>query len=171
VQTFRRRDRGVDTDFFRRLISTDKLPPIDEFLTLREAEPGSTAEAVDATLAMCLVQMLTEQPGGKANLARLVRKWPDAQGDSLGALAKQFPALAERANLQRWWTLNLARFSAADRYKGLSAEETNQNLEKLLQFEVWQTRRARRRFSRWASLRSSCACPGTKPPCSSSAAS
>jgi hypothetical protein len=136
VQTFRRRDRGVDTDFFRRLIETNKLPPIEEFLTLREAEPGSTAEAVDATCAMCLVQLLTEQPGGKANLARLLRQWPEAQGDSVAALAKQFPAFTQRANLQRWWTLNLARFSAADRYKGLSAEETNQDLDKLLQFEV-----------------------------------
>jgi hypothetical protein len=38
--------------------------------------------------------------------------------------------------LQKWWTLNLARFSAADRYKGLSAEETDAQLASLLQFEV-----------------------------------
>lgn len=136
VQIIRRRDRGVDTAFFRHLIEGNKLPPVEDFLALREADPGSTAEAVDATCSMCLVQLLIEQPSGRANLARLLKKWSEYSGDSILALGKQFPALADRANLQKWWTVNLARFSAADRYKGLSAEDTDAELQRLLQLDV-----------------------------------
>ena len=38
--------------------------------------------------------------------------------------------------LQKWWTLNLARFSAMDRYTGLTAEETEKELIPLLKIEA-----------------------------------
>jgi hypothetical protein len=86
---------------------------------------------------MCLVRLLIEQPNGRASLARLVRNWPDDHGDPVGALTKEFPGLAASPTaLQKWWTVNLARLSVLDRYKGLSSEETERELSGLLQFEV-----------------------------------
>ncbi|MDQ3621553.1 MAG: hypothetical protein M3463_03565 [Verrucomicrobiota bacterium] len=137
LQTFRRRDHGVNADLFRRLIATNKLPPIEQFLRLHPGEAGFTAEAIDAAFAMCLLELLLEQPGGRQNLAQFVRRWPQLSEDPVRALTTGFPTLGEGpAGLQKWWTLNVARFSAADRYQGISADKTNRELEGLLRLEV-----------------------------------
>ncbi len=137
IEIFRRRDLGVDSELFQRLIENNKMPPIEEFLTLRADGLGATAEAIDAACAMGLVQLLIEQPNGRANLARLVRRWPDTGHDPIAALKKDFPALAEgSASLQKWWTLNLARLAASDRYRGLSLVETDKQLAALLQLDI-----------------------------------
>ena len=137
IEIFRRRDLDVDSELFRRLVENNKMPPIEQFLGLRSAGLGATAEAIDAACAMGLVQLLIEQPNGRANLARLVRRWPDTGTDPMAALIKDFPGLAEGgASLQKWWTLNIARFAAADRYRGLSVEETEKQLAPLLQIEL-----------------------------------
>ena len=137
IEIFRRRDLDVDSELFRRLVENNKMPPIAQFLGLRSAGLGATAEAIDAACAMGLVQLLIEQPNGRANLARLVRRWPDTGADPMAALIKNFPGLAEGgASLQKWWTLNIARFAAADRYRGLSVEETEKQLVPLLEIEL-----------------------------------
>ena len=137
IEIFRRRDLGVDSDLFRRLIENNKMPPIERFLELRADGLGATAEAIDASCAMGLVQLLIEQPNGRENLRRLVRRWPDTGVDPLAALKKDFPSLAEgSASLQKWWTLNLARFAASDRYRGFTLEETDKQLGALLQVEL-----------------------------------
>ncbi len=137
VQMIRWRESGSEADLFRRIIATNRVPPIAEFLTLKGDHLGAAAQAVDAACAMCLVQLLIELPGGRANLARLLRRWPEMSDDPIGALRKDFPALAgEAGELQKWWTLNLARFSAADRYQGLSAAETDTELSAFLRFEI-----------------------------------
>ena len=137
IEIFRRRDLSVDSELFRRLVENNKMPPIADFLTLRAGGLGATAEAIDSACAMGLVQALIEQPNGRANLARLVRRWPETGGDPIAALKKDFPSLTEGgASLQKWWTLNLARFAAADRYRGLSVDETEKELAPLLALEI-----------------------------------
>ena len=137
IEIFRRRDLGVDSDLFRRLVENNKMPPIRDFLALRAGGLGATGEAIDAACAMGLVQLLIEQPNGRANLARLVRHWPDHGTDPMAALAKDFPGLADGgSSLQKWWTLNLARFAAADRYRGLTLEETEKQIAALLEIEL-----------------------------------
>ncbi len=137
IEIDRRRVAGADGDLFRRLVDTNKLPPIEHFLVLKPDELGPTALAVDRALALALLQLLGEQPGGRENLARLVRHWPQSNGDPAGLLAREFPAIAEgKQTLQKWWTLNLARLAASDRYKGLTVEDSDRTLASLLEFEV-----------------------------------
>ena len=137
IEIFRRRDIGVDSDLFRRLVENNKMPPIEQFLGLRAGGLGTTAEAIDSACAMGLVQLLIQQPNGRANLARLVRHWPDTGREPMAALAKDFPGLSDGgASLQKWWTLNLAHFAAADRYRGLSLEETDRQISALLEVEL-----------------------------------
>jgi hypothetical protein len=137
IQIARTRDVGVESDLYKSLIETNKLPPIEEVLAEKPADIGATAMAVDQALALCLVQLLIDQPGGRESLARLVREWPHSNGDSAALLRKEFPGLAlQQETLQKWWTLNLARFSAWDRYTGLTAEETEKELIPLLQIEA-----------------------------------
>ncbi len=137
IEIFRRQDVGVDSELFRRLVENNKMPTIEQFLELRADGLGATAEAIDAACAMGLVQSLLEQPNGRANLARLVRRWPETGGEPMAALKKDFPALGEGgASLQKWWTLNLARLAAADRFHGFSLEETDKKLAALLEIEL-----------------------------------
>ena len=136
LQTMARRDSGVAPEFFQRLIETNKLPAIERFLDLQDLNPGSTAETIDGACAMCLVELLLEQPNGRANLNRLIRRWPELHADPIAALIKEFPGLgADSGALQKWWTLSVARFSAADRFRGLSAEETDKELAGVVTFE------------------------------------
>ncbi|MEI9892714.1 MAG: hypothetical protein WDN28_02060 [Chthoniobacter sp.] len=136
IEMERRREAGVDSDLFRRLVETNRLPPIEKFLLEKPEELGSTAMAVDRALAMGLLQMLAEQPDGHVNLGHLVRDWPQSNGDPMALLAKEFPGVAGHPQtLQKWWTVNLARYAAADRYEGLTAEETEKMLAPLLQIE------------------------------------
>jgi len=136
IQIARRRDQGLDTEFFQRLIEANRLPPIEQFLVNKPADFGRTAQAIDQACAMCFVQLLVEQPNGRSNLAYLLRKLPESSGDPFTDLTKAFPTLGTKNDLQRWWTLNLARFSAADRYKGLTPEETDAQLSALIQFDL-----------------------------------
>ncbi|MDB6148564.1 MAG: hypothetical protein JWQ44_12 [Chthoniobacter sp.] len=137
IQTWRRRDSGVESGLFERLIETNKLPPIERFLVQKPDELGPTALAVDQALALCLVQLLVDQPGGRDKLTALLRGWPDYGNDAVAALVKHFPAFAGGAPaLQKWWTLNLARFAALNRYQSLTAEQTDQELGALLQFDL-----------------------------------
>lgn len=136
VQMSRSRDTGVDAEFFRRLVEVNKLPPIDQFLAQRPTNFADAAQAIDRACAMCLLQLLLEQPDGRANLARMLRRLPDGVPNQVELLTREFPTLSTEKSLQRWWTLNLARFSAADRYKGLSPEETDAQLAMLVQFDL-----------------------------------
>ena len=137
IQLLRQRETGTNTDLFKRLIATNKLPPLAEFLADNPDDIGATAREMDQALAASLLQLLASQPSGRASLARLVREWPRSNGDPVALLRKHFPALAsDEATLQKWWTLNLARFAAADRYRGLSVDETEKELAPLLALEI-----------------------------------
>lgn len=155
VELLRSRENGMDSDLFRKLVETNKLPAIEDFLAQKPDELGPTALAMDHALALSLVQLLLDQPAGHSHLAALIRAWPKANGDSVAALAKEFPGLAGgKAAIQKWWVLNLARFAAADRYQALSAEETDRKIAALLEFDVREEKAARRTTSRSQTSRS-----------------
>ncbi len=131
-----RRGDSPDGGVFRRLVETNRLPPIDNFLRDKPDELGPTALAVDRALAMSLLQLLIEQPGGREGIARLLRDWPQSNGDPVALLTRNFPALGQGPTLQKWWTLSLARFAAVDRFQGLTTEETDRELAPLLELEL-----------------------------------
>ncbi len=137
LQSLRQREAGVASELFKGIIEANRVPDIGDFLTLHAEEPGAAAQAVDGAYSLCLIQLLAEQPGGKAALARLLRRWPELQADPLAALLKEFSDLAGSANeLQKWWTLNMARLADSDRYKGLSPEDTDKQLQAILSVSV-----------------------------------
>ncbi len=137
IEMERRREGGIDSDLFQRLVEANHLPPMESFLMENPEALGPTALEVDRALAMGLLQMLIDQPGGHENLARLVRAWPRSNGDPMAVLASEFPAVAKnRETLQKWWTVNLARFAAVDRYQALTVAETDKALAGLLQMEL-----------------------------------
>lgn len=137
VERFRQRDHGFEAGLYRRMIETNRLPSVGEFLPGHGHDLGGVAAAFDSACAFALLQLLLEQPEGKPRLAQLLRNWPETHLDPVAALTHAFPALGPDAeSLQKWWTLNFARFATSDRYRGLGAEDTDRALEELLAFEV-----------------------------------
>lgn len=145
LQMFRRRDRGVETAFFKKLVATGQLPPIDEFLIEKPADIGPTALAMDHSCAMALLDLLVEQPRGRGGLAQFIRDWPRGTHDPIAALVAAFPALSDRETIQRWWTVSLARLAAADRYTGLTLDETDRALTEKLRVTVTIDQAGKRR--------------------------
>jgi hypothetical protein len=138
LQAIKARDSGPETDIFKRMVDVNHVPPLESFLRARpEEEAGTTAQAVDNAGAFCLLQLLLEQPNGRLALANFIRHLPLAPADPIAALRQDFPGLGKTTeDLQKWWTLNLARLAGADRYKGLSPEETDTLLSAILQLEI-----------------------------------
>jgi hypothetical protein len=148
VELLRQRDGGPEPAFFRTLIETNKLPPITSFLAEKPDELGPTSLAVDRALAMCLLQLLVEQPDGRRHLATLLRSWPESDGDPVAALGRAFPSFAGGAPaLQKWWTLNLARQASGDRVLGQTSGETSRQVAALLELEIPQKDGATRKFA------------------------
>jgi hypothetical protein len=138
LQAVKAREAGPETELFKRMVDVNHVPPLETFVRARPEEaPGTTAQAIDNAGAFCLLQLLLEQPNGHQALANFVRHLPLAPADPLAALRQDFPGLGKTAeDLQKWWVLNLARLATADRYKGLSPEETDSLLSGILQLEI-----------------------------------
>ena len=137
IEIVRNRNGFGGADVFKSIVDTEKLPSLDRFLSQPPLNLDSAAGAVDRACAMCLVEALLALPNGANNLARFIQAWPASAGDVQGALAAQFPVLAEsERSLAKWWSLQLARFSTGDRTTGLTLQDTNQQLAALLSFEV-----------------------------------
>jgi hypothetical protein len=147
LETARRREQGTDAALFQRLVEANRLPPIEKFLTDKPDELGPAALAVDRALAMSLLQLLVEQPDGRRRMGKLLRDWPQSDGDPAALLARHFEALGTGPVLQKWWTLNLARFAAVDRFQGLTAEETEKELGPLLGIELMTRKGEKKNFA------------------------
>ena len=135
TQIFRRRETGIDVDFFKAIVAANNIFPLEEMLGPRVEGLGTAALAMDQNLAMCLVQLLVDQPGGRESLARLIREWPQGHTSPVAALTSAFPAILSQQSLQKWWTLGLARFAASDRHRGMSMEETEREMNARLMFD------------------------------------
>ncbi len=137
IQNLRRRERGADAYLFRNMVNSDKLPDFEKFLTQPPQPLDTVASTVDSACAMALVEALLGMPGGPQNFIRFIRKWPDAGGDAISALAAHFPTLNDSPqSLAKWWTLQLARFANSDRWQGLSLVDTEKQLAEALILDI-----------------------------------
>lgn len=138
VQSLRLAQPNANSQLFRGLLEANHIPTLEHFMEARPSGFGPAAESIEQACALCLVQLLAEQPDGRGSLRRMLRRLPEGgTPDPVATLVRDFPALgAEPGSVQKWWTLGVARFSAADRHTGLSPEETDTLLASLLHFEI-----------------------------------
>ena len=123
----------LNSGVFRQLIETGRLPKIRDFLNNNIEAMDPTSLTIYGSCASSLLDLLTEMPAGKTNLARMIRELPQSDGDTVAMLLKYFPELGgSEAALEKWWTLGLARYSALDRHLALSVRETNERLTPML---------------------------------------
>lgn len=131
-------DPEAGSSLFRSLIESGKTPSLSVFLS---ETPGTLEDSPSRHLysacSMSLVRLLLELPNGQACMQAFIRHWPGPDADPEAELLKAFPSLNSGGqSLEKWWTLGLASLSAADRYMGLSLEETSQQLDDALHFDV-----------------------------------
>ncbi|MGA3171918.1 MAG: hypothetical protein ABSE62_13005 [Chthoniobacteraceae bacterium] len=126
------------SELFRGLIQSGNTPSIAEFLSENPATIDDTpSRHLYSACSMSLVRLLLGLPDGPARMRDFIRHLPGPNSDPQAELLKAFPALNSGGqSLDKWWTLGLASLSAADRYEGLSLDETSQQLDALLKFDV-----------------------------------
>ncbi len=122
---------------FRQLIETGRLPQIRDFLNDNVTVMDPTSLAVYGTCAASLVDLLADTPGGKAGLVALLKGLAGSESDPVAQLLKYFPVLGgSETDLEKWWTLGLARHATSESHLALSIPETNARLTPLLRFPV-----------------------------------
>jgi hypothetical protein len=130
-------DPDATADLFRSLILSGKTPSLAMFLSENPETLDGPSMRLYSACSMSLVRLLLNLPNGHALMQNLIRHWPGTNADPEAELLKVYPALDSGAeSLEKWWTLGLASLSAGDRYQGLSLDETSQQLDGLLKFDV-----------------------------------
>ena len=130
-------DPDATAGLFRSLILSGKTPTLAMFLSENPETLDGPSLGLYSACSMSLVRLLLNLPNGHALMKNLIRHWPGPNADPEAELLKVYPALGSGdQSLEKWWTLGLASLSAGDRYQGLSLEETSQQLDGLLKFDV-----------------------------------
>jgi hypothetical protein len=139
-------DPDTGSSLFQSLIDSGKTPTLADFLEENPAEIDDTpSRRLYSACSMSLVRLLTEMPGGRAQMRDYIRHWPGPNADAEAELRKAFPSVDTGGqSLEKWWTLGLASLSAEDRYMGLSLAETGQKLDAALTFDVVMTKAGRK---------------------------
>lgn len=133
----RRGEREEEAALFRTLIEVNRLPTLKDFMAERLDRGGTATVTLYQAYATSLVQLLLDLPSGRANLVRFIRSLPEGRGEVLEQLGRHFPQLAgSEQSSEKWWVLGMARLSAADRFRGLSAHDTEKKLGALLSIRV-----------------------------------
>lgn len=130
-------DSRPNAALFKQLIDTGKLPHIAEFLASNVDVMDSTSRTLYGACCESLLQMLIDLPGGRQSLGKLVNNLSQSQDPPGAQLLKYFSALGgSDAALEKWWTLGLARYAAADQYLGMTVKETEDHIVPLLNLEI-----------------------------------
>ena len=137
AQQLQNRRDGTDAGIFKTLIDINRLPSLRDFLSENAGRLDSTSLALYRAYAVSLLQLILDQPGGRDSVAAYVRDLPRNGGDAVGDFCAHFASIASsEKSLEKWWTVSLARLSAADRYKGMSFEGSRQALCAALTLKV-----------------------------------
>ena len=95
IEEFRRRDIGLDSSLFQRLVENNKLPSAGRVPPAASGKFGRDGGRHRwSLLARPRATRCWISPTGRENLARLVRHWPDHSDDPDGRAGARFPRSA-----------------------------------------------------------------------------
>lgn len=116
------------------LSTIDKRKSLEEFLGQRFSLLDSAGRLLYRAYSVALMQLLLEQGGGGAYLARYVANLSHMSNDPVADLKTSFPEL--RQDLEKKWHASMARLSEYQTYQLLSFVESERRLDELLQIKV-----------------------------------
>jgi hypothetical protein len=115
------------------LSTTDKAKSLEEFLGQRFDLLDSAGRMLYRAYSVALVQLLLDEGGGRARLARYITNLSHASNDPAADLKACFPRLRED---EKKWRSMLARLSEHQAYQLLTFAESERRLDELLQIKI-----------------------------------
>lgn len=129
----RLRQREPDASIYKGLMNLHEIPDLQDFLATDPSKMADAELGLFRAYSCALVNLLQNLSGGKRALLAFLKKCPADRSDQVKLLFLTFPQInTTTSSLEKWWTLSLAKLSAADRYTAFSAPETDRLLSKAL---------------------------------------
>jgi hypothetical protein len=116
------------------LSTTDKGKSLEEFLGQRFDLLDSAGRMLYRAYSVALVQLLLDEGGGPARLARYFANLSRASNDPVADLKASFPKLRE--DLEKKWRSTVARLREHQTYQLLTFAESERSLDELLQIKI-----------------------------------
>ncbi len=118
-------------------VETGAVVSLDQFLSQQPELLDSPSRALYRAYAAALVSALLENANGSRQLTRYLAELPLSLSDSVADFRAHFPAFnGAPENVQKVWTLAVARLAGSQRYRLLGPEETERELSRLLRIEL-----------------------------------
>jgi hypothetical protein len=125
------RERGP---LVQALSTTEKGKSLEEFLGQRFGLLDSAGRMLYRAYSVALVELLIDEGGGRARLARYIANLPHASNDPIADLKTWFPRLRE--DLEPKWRSTVARLSEHSSYQLRTFAESEARLDELLQVRI-----------------------------------
>jgi hypothetical protein len=116
------------------LSTTDKGKSLEEFLGQGFDLLDSAGRMLYRAYSVALVQLLLDEGGGPARLARYIANLSHASNDPVADLKASFPKLRE--DLEKKWRSTVARLREHQTYQLLTFAESERSLDELLQIKI-----------------------------------
>ena len=118
----------------RALSTTDKEKSLHDFLGQRFDLLDSAGRVLYQAYSVALAQLLLDEGGGRARLARYIANLSRASNDPVADLKASFPRLRE--DLEKKWRSTVARLNEHQTYQLLTFAESERRLDELLQIKI-----------------------------------
>src|SRR5262249_48770266 len=128
-------ETSATAELLQTVVDANKIAPLEEVVTQTYSQLDAASRKLFDAYSQALLELLLETPGGRQKLLQYLMDLPDAPNDALADLRVHFPETLGHAP-DKWWSLSVARLSAAKRYEILSATETGKLLDRLLHFRI-----------------------------------
>jgi len=135
--TPRRRREGL----LQAVSTADKGKTLEEFLRQRLDLLDSARRMLYGAYSVALVQLLLDEGGGPARLARYIANFSHASADPVADLKVRFPQL--RDDLEKKWRSMVVRLGEHQTYQLLTFAESQRRLDELLQIKISEGSRGR----------------------------
>jgi hypothetical protein len=111
--------------------------PLEKFLQQRPELLDAPGRLLYRAYSFALVDLLSNAPQGRGQLARFIVSLRAASNDSMAELRKHFPGLFESDDAaENVWTKQIARLAAEQPYRLLTSAETERMLEETLRVKI-----------------------------------
>jgi hypothetical protein len=116
------------------LSNAHKEKSLEEFLAQRFDLLDSSGRMLYRAYSVALMQLLFDEAGGRAGVARFIANLSRTSNDPVADLKARFPQLRE--NFEKKWRSKVARLSEPQTYQLLTFADSERRLDELLQIKI-----------------------------------
>ncbi len=133
LQAMEFRSRSKPSVLFAAVFKSGQVYSIDRILAADPRSLDAMARGIYEVSSCALVLTLLDQPDGPLRVQKFLAALATDTRADRELLQQHFPTLgASRNSLEKWWTLQLASLATPSAFEAMSAEETEEYLDKAL---------------------------------------